>query len=616
MFFFRNEDYFEIPYRPPYEYISGSFFLCAAMFSLAAPIMFNMPTAPGDISGVISAAVGTYRMYQGYKLHASIKSLTSGGLQFVPEKDLVNIFQQAINEDKFWLGEGFFWDTDKVNKMHYIKNKGIDHIIENKKQEQSYNNAHWLHAIGKSEHVNIKPPLKVLNGMMVILGTTGAGKTRLYDVLISQAIQRGESVILIDPKGDKELPIIMKRAAERHGVGDKYLYFHPAKPEESVRLDVLKNWNRKTEIASRIRAILPTKEGDAFSEYAWQVINDIANAELLVGEKPNLFRIKGYVSGGINTLALRAIKFYCESKLARERIATYIKSSGGDEGRGKKTELDTYIDLYNNAIAASEKNPEVDAIIDLAKHDKDHLAKMIPILTPLLAKLTDGPLKDLLSPDDSDPYDVRRLADNKKIVSEAMILYMGLDSLSDSTIGSAIGSMELADLVAVAGDRYNYLKEDSYKPVNIYIDEAAEVINDSLIQLMNKGRGALFRVTLATQTISDLISRLGSKEKADMVLGNANSTIILRLKDFETAKKISESFEKIAITTLDSQIGIKSASDPVGEKQMSYGEKKSSTEGFVIPPGMFLRLPDLHFFASISGGAPIKGMIPIMVLDN
>lgn len=72
------------------------------------------------------------------------------------------------------------------------------------------------------------------------------------------------------------------------------------------------------------------------------------------------------------------------------------------------------------------------------------------------------------------------------------VLYVGLDSLADATVGSAIGSVLLADLAAVAGDRYNY-GIHSLKPVNLFIDEAAEVINQPTIQLMNKGGGRVSR---------------------------------------------------------------------------------------------------------------------------
>ena len=59
----------------------------------------------------------------------------------------------------------------------------------------------------------------------------------------------------------------------------------------------------------------------------------------------------------------------------------------------------------------------------------------------------------------------------------------------------------LADLASVAGDRYNYGLDN--RPVNIFVDEAAEVINDPCIQLLNKGRGAKFRLFIATQTFAE-----------------------------------------------------------------------------------------------------------------
>jgi conjugal transfer pilus assembly protein TraD len=99
-------------------------------------------------------------------------------------------------------------------------------------------------------------------------------------------------------------------------------------------------------------------------------------------------------------------------------------------------------------------------------------------------------------------------------------------------VGSAMGSIFLSDLTAVASDRYNYGVNN--RPVNIFVDEAAEVINDPFIQLLNKGRGAKLRLFVATQTFADFAARLGSKDKALQVLGNINNTFALRIVDGET----------------------------------------------------------------------------------
>ena len=87
--------------------------------------------------------------------------------------------------------------------------------------------------------------------------------------------------------------------------------------------------------------------------------------------------------------------------------------------------------------------------------------------------------------------------------------YIGLDSLTNTTIGSAIGSLLIADLTATIGARYNFASSSS--PVTIVIDEAAEALNEPLIALLNKGGGGGARLVLATQTLGDMEARLGSR---------------------------------------------------------------------------------------------------------
>jgi conjugal transfer pilus assembly protein TraD len=136
--------------------------------------------------------------------------------------------------------------------------------------------------------------------------------------------------------------------------------------------------------------------------------------------------------------------------------------------------------------------------------------------------LTSGTLGPL-SPDPNDIDDTRPITDSARIINQAQVAYIGLDSLSDGMVGSAIGSILLADLASVAGGRYNYGLDN--RPVNIFVDEAAEVINDPCIQLLNKGRGAKFRLSIATQTFADFAARTGSEAKARQILGNVNNLI-------------------------------------------------------------------------------------------
>jgi len=169
----------------------------------------------------------------------------------------------------------------------------------------------------------------------------------------------------------------------------------------------------------------------------------------------------------------------------------------------------------------------------------------------------------------------------------------------------------LADLTAVAGDRYNY-GIDSIRPVNLFIDEAAEVINQPTIQLMNKGGGALFRVTLAMQTFADLPARLGDADKAKQVLGNINNLICFRVTDGDTQKYITDSLPKFKYRSITLRYGHGADAHLQDEYKSSYQESVMEEEAPVIPPAILGELAPLHFFAKLSGGRLIKGKIKIL----
>jgi hypothetical protein len=267
---------------------------------------------------------------------------------------------------------------------------------------------------------SVRLPLAHTEGHLLVVGTTGAGKTRLFDLMVTQAVLRGEAVVIIDPKGDQDLRNAAERACRLVDAPERFVHFHSAFPRDSARIDPLHSFNRATEVASRVAALIPSETGnDPFKAFGQIAMSNVVQGLLAVGERPSLVTLRRYLEG----------------------------------------------------VAES-------------------------------------------------------------LVERAQVVYLGLDALSDSMVGGAIGSILVADLAAVAGGRYNY--GVSLTPVNVFIDEAAEVVNDPFIQLLNKGRGAGLRLTVATQTFADFAARTGSEAKARQVLGNINNLVALRVLDAET----------------------------------------------------------------------------------
>jgi conjugal transfer pilus assembly protein TraD len=113
------------------------------------------------------------------------------------------------------------------------------------------------------------------------------------------------------------------------------------------------------------------------------------------------------------------------------------------------------------------------------------------------------------------------------------------------------------------------------------------------------------------QTLADLSKRLGSEDAARMALGNLNNLIALRSKDRPTQDFVVETFGKTAIHTL--RVGLSSGADAhLGDFSASSSTQITETLEEMIPADVLGKLPNLQYFASVSGGRLIKGRFPIL----
>ena len=113
----------------------------------------------------------------------------------------------------------------------------------------------YIHGVEPREHP-LHRPLVNFEGGTIIVGTTQSGKGVTLSVLASQAVYRGDVVIIIDPKNSNRLKSNVVCACQEAGRADAFLEFHPAFPERGVRFDPLFNWQKPTELASRIQSVM------------------------------------------------------------------------------------------------------------------------------------------------------------------------------------------------------------------------------------------------------------------------------------------------------------------------------------------------------------------------
>lgn len=610
---------YEMPWRPNYERQAALGWLGAAGVALAVQQVSNMPPEPFYYMAGISGVMAMARLPAALRLHNLQKHLKGRALEFMKLPEVQKLLGNTV--DKMWIGYGFPWENTHAQRAFEILKRDWSSVVgkpfEDKNKffkkgsEETIDDmgAPWIHGVEPKEQ-KIMQPLVHADGHTLIVGTTGSGKTRMFDMLVSQAIMRNEAVIIIDPKGDKELLANARRVCEALGQPERFICFHPAFPENSARIDPLRNFTRVTEIASRLAALIPSESGaDPFKSFGWQALNNIAQGLLLINERPNLVKLRHYLEGGAASLVVAAVKAYAARVEPdwEELAAPYLEKA--KSGYVDKMALALSL-FYQEQLQAEHPNPDLEGLLSMHRHDKTHFAKMVASLLPIMNMLTSGELGELLSPDAEDLSDPRPITDSAKIINNAQVAYIGLDSLTDSMVGSAIGSILLSDLTAVAGDRYNFGVNN--RPVNVFVDEAAEVINDPFIQLLNKGRGAKLRLFVATQTFADFSARMGNKDKALQVLGNVNNQFCLRTTDTETQQYIADGLPKTRLKyVMRTQGQNTDGNEPIlhGGNQ---GERLMEEEAELFPAQLLGMLPNLEYIAKISGGKLIKGRVPIL----
>ncbi|WP_255756051.1 conjugative transfer system coupling protein TraD [Massilia sp. erpn] len=615
-------------FRPAYELPAcAGWALASAAFSVLHPPMW-----PALAAGMIAAsAVRGKQALDLYRFRASIAALR---VEVMPVAQAIQLSREHLKPDGgknggasgkggFWLGRGFRWTQHHAEVARQIMFRSPGEIagppawlpkpVLRAIQPANFVplkedaiGVSWIHGLS-TEEAELTLPIEALSGHTLVVGTTRAGKTRLYELLSSQIIHAGKILIIIDPKGDKDWERRVREECQR--AGRKFLFFHPAHPSRSIRMNPLANWNTVSEAATRIGQLIDAD--GTFGAFAWKTLFRVMRAQVADGERPTIRSARQYVQNGVEALLERLIqkKLYALQGGAWDQdLAAYAqKPARGKASPLASGRLESMIGKFQ-ALALDDET--IESLIAMAQHPKEHYSKMIQVLEPILEMLGSDELGAMLSPDPLDMNDNRPIYDTQKIIEEKAVLYVGLDSLSNKTIGSAIGSILLADLASVAGAIYNFRQpEDIY----VFVDEAAEVMNEQGIQLLNKGGGAGIKAFIATQTIADFDVVFGNAARTGQALGNLNNVICLRVKDPDMAKWIATSFGQTAARDVRVSHSTGSGSSTsFTEFSGSTSRSLSETEIPLVSQDLLTRLPGLQYFAFLAGSALYKGRLPLL----
>lgn len=614
---------YEMPWRSPMELLASAVW-CATSLGIVVFTPDVVPRLLGLALLAVMLPMALLRARQGLRIIAVRAALSGRAMEMITTKRLAKL---APDMELVVFGFGFEWQPVHSQRLYELAKVDYRDLripppllrllgyIDNPQPDDEIG-LPYIHGVERHETL-LARPLHNFEGGTLVVGTTQSGKGVCLGWLITQSIRRGDVVIILDPKNSKRLKRLVERACADYREADAFLWFHPAFPETGARLDFTFNWQKPTEIASRIQSILPPDTAGAFSAFGWDAVNVVTQGMVRLEKRPNLMKLTRYIEAGIEPILEATLKRCFEELLGLgwrtnpDLVRLLEKTRKGaikSPSPVASSELVAFVEYYERHVHESRHDKVIDSQVRVFRHNREHYQKITANLLPILSMLTSGELGRTLSPDPFDAEDERPIMNLEKIERGGHVLLMCLDSLPDPAVASAIGAMCLADLAARSGIRYNL---GGYRRISLFVDEVSNVINQPLIEIMNKGAEGGIYTTVAMQTIADLAKRLGSQEAARMALGNLNNLIAFRTKDQPTQEFINETFGQTAIHNM--KVGRNTARDGhIGDFTMVESTQIAEELNELVPTSLLGKLPNLQFFASVSGGRLCKGRFALL----
>ena len=634
--------------RPAAELNAGAVsVLCGALLALA-PEYFMMTPGVGHASAAALGLNGCWWIRRGLKVVRYRRNLRRRRRWTVRAKAV------PVRRDRLFLGRGFRWGERHTQRLHDCRRDKFRRFVEPGRLTRwahacvaaperrglarvgrllaadvpgnpfrvppPVGGSSWLHGVEPKE-ADVHLPLKDRTGHALVLGTTQVGKTRLLELSVNQDVRRGETVVVFDPKGDADLLRAVRGACAMSGRARDFVLFHLGYPELSSRYNGVGQFHRITEVASRISGQVSGEGQSAvFREFVWRFVNVVARAVVALGQRPDYRTILKHVTN-IDELCLS----YAESHFAdRPDVLAAVDAieRRREEPPRHMAGRPPRLVAFEQAMQDGGLGDEVlDGLRSAMRYEKSYFDKLVASLLPLLEKLTTGKAAELLSPDYLALDDPRPVWDWRGVVNRGLVVYVGLDALSDAAVAAAVGNSMFADLVSYAGERYKHGDGRGFRPgsdvktrpIVVHMDEFNELMGDEFIPLVNKGGAAGVQVTAYTQTFSDIEAKTRDVAKARQVSGNFNSLVMFRVKDVDTAALLTDQLPSVNVVELTQIAGYTDSSDPESPVDFSsrHEDRITSSRTTMLEPHDVTKLPKGEAFALLEGGHLWKVRLPL-----
>ncbi len=558
-------------------------------------VPYGHDLAPYLVLGSLAMAVGLAGLWI---RQTRLRSLLTRARPFDLPSDKI-----PLRDDATYIGRGFAWTPIHARRLGELALADL-HLGEDARDRFGGN---WLiHGIGADGYRDLFLPNPLLTQHLFALGAPGSGKTRFLELLIEQAVRRGDAVVVIDPKGDERLLDRTYDSAIRTGRAEDFRFFGLPYPYQSARYNPLAHYVRPNEITDRIALVLPRGGGDAeaFRNFAWDFVNTVTTALNILEERISVAALQNYCLHNTWLLARKLIKHYCPK----------IDTSG---------DLNLALDKYRGFCAERGRGIlELDQLIKMAKMDPPYFDKMASALRPVFSKLMSPTVGYLLCPGEVPIPSKARPAGPVPELSWAsidrdrLVVYFFLGSMIGAETASGVARMALADLQSYLGKKYAYDRAADYGRVTVIVDEAGDVLAPETVNILNKARGAELSLCLAGQSIADLDVALGGPAGSRRALANIGTFIVLRTPNPDDSDYFSDKcglrpIEVVSQSETYEPAVLSSGRTNIDDFAFRATRSTTTREQPLVPGYVLGQLPRFHYFAQYSGEV-YKAVLPFL----
>lgn len=334
-----------------------------------------------------------------------------------------------------------------------------------------------------------------------VIGRPGCGKTTLIYNMIMQDIENGDAIVLIDPHGDMWADL--RDNIPEHRRADLQLV-HMGDPDLRPKLNILE-----------LGPGDPAEARGRVVDTLYQIIRRMMFSGLTVDATGPMFN--KYFRG--------ALMLLLEAEGADARIENFERIFSDEDYRDQ---------LRARPGVTARTRMQWEQFVNVRGNDHS-LESMTPWITSKLTQLTQSAvLRPILNADVSDLNFDRVLSANKICLINLASGRLGAEATA------LLGGM-LTHYLTEAAKRQECMPEADRRKASVYFDEFHTFASEFLRPLMAETRKYGLRVTLANQTLSQMINNDIDGGIIREVLGNCANTFVFAV-DVEDARYLAPRF--------------------------------------------------------------------------